>query len=38
MAMDALGATPDKLEPFLAEPLGLTKFLNDAEGGQAWAF
>ncbi|BAU49751.1 hypothetical protein SVA_3203 [Sulfurifustis variabilis] len=38
MAMDVLGATPDKLEPFLAEPLGLTKFLNDAEGGQAWTF
>lgn len=38
MAMDVLCATHDELEPFLEEPLGLTKFLSDAAGSQAWTF
>lgn len=38
MAMDVLGAAPGDLEPFLAEPLGLTKFLEDAEDAQVWTF
>lgn len=38
MAMDVLGATPEHLEPFLSEPLGLTKFLSDADGAQVYTF
>ena len=38
MAMDVLSAHPEDLEPYLAEPLGLTKFLSDAAGGQVWTF
>ena len=38
MAMDVLGAKPEELEPYLAEPLGLTKFLNDSAGSQVWTF
>ena len=38
MAMDVLSANPEDLEPYLAEPLGLTKFLSDAAGGQVWTF
>lgn len=38
MAMDVLSAKPEDLEPYLAEPLGLTKFLSDAAGSQAWTF
>ena len=38
MAMDVMGLEPDALEPFLAEPLGLTKFLDDAADGQVWSF
>jgi peroxiredoxin family protein len=38
MAMDVLGAKPDQLEPYLSEPLGLTKFLSDAADGQVWSF
>lgn len=38
MAMDVLGARPDELEPWLKGPLGLTKFLSDAEGAQVWSF
>jgi len=38
MAMDVLSAKPGDLEPYLAEPLGLTKFLSDAAGSQAWTF
>lgn len=38
MAMDVLGVVPEGIEPFLAEPLGLTRFLSDAEDGQVWTF
>ncbi len=38
MAMDVLGANPEDLEPYLAEPIGLTKFLTNAEGGQILTF
>jgi peroxiredoxin family protein len=38
MAVDVLGVTRDDLEPWIAEPLGLTKFLSDAHGGQVWSF
>lgn len=38
MAMDVLGTTREQLEPYLDEPLGLTKFLSDAAGDQAWTF
>lgn len=38
MAMDVLAAKPEDLEPFLGEPLGLTKFLSDAADGQVWTF
>jgi len=38
MAMDVMGIEPAALEPYLAEPLGLTKFLDDARDAQAWTF
>ncbi len=38
MAMDVLGAEPEDLEIFLAKPIGLTKFLTDAEGGLVMTF
>ncbi len=38
MAMDLLGVERGALEPFLGEPLGLTKFLADADGAQVWTF
>ena len=38
MAMDVMGIERDALEPYLGEPLGLTKFLHDARGGQIWSF
>jgi peroxiredoxin family protein len=38
MAMDVLGVETDALESFLSEPLGLTKFLEDTQGAQAWSF
>jgi len=38
MAVDVLGVGPKDLEPWLGEPLGLTKFLSDADGGQVWSF
>lgn len=38
MAMDVLSAKPEDLEPYLAEPLGLTKFLSDAANSQVWTF
>ena len=38
MAIDVLGVKEGELEPWLGEPLGLTKFLSDAEGGQVWSF
>jgi peroxiredoxin family protein len=38
MAVDVLGVGTGDLEPWLCEPLGLTKFLSDAHGGQVWTF
>jgi len=38
MAVDVLGLQSGDLEPWLAEPLGLTRFLADAQGGQSWSF
>lgn len=38
MAMDVMGIGKDELLPFLAEPLGLTKFLSEAAGAQTWSF
>lgn len=38
MAMDVLGIGEDELEPYLSEPLGLTKFLIDAADNQVWTF
>ncbi len=38
MAVDLLSLKPDSLESYILEPLGLTKFLSDVEGGQIWSF
>jgi len=38
MAVDVLALGPGDLEPWLGEPLGLTKFLADAHGGQVCSF
>lgn len=38
MAMDVLGLGKDDLLPYVGEPLGLTRFLDDASGGQYWTF
>jgi peroxiredoxin family protein len=38
MAMDVLGVEREGLESYLGEPMGLTKFLDDAQGAQAWTF
>ncbi len=38
MAMDVMGVEPAALEPWLGEPLGLTRFLDDARGAQVWTF
>ena len=38
MAVDVLAIKPEHLEPYISEPLGLTKFLSDIEGGQIWSF
>jgi len=38
MAMDLLGLEREGLEPYLGEPLGLTKFLADSDGAQVWTF
>ena len=38
MAVDVLGLEAADLEPWLLEPLGLTKFLSDAHGAQVWSF
>ena len=38
MAVDVLGLKEGELEPWLGEPLGLTRFLADAEGAQTWSF
>lgn len=38
MAMDVMGVGRDDLLPFLGAPLGLTKFLSEAQGAQTWSF
>jgi len=38
MAMDLLGLKQTDLEPWIGEPLGLTKFLDDARSAQVWSF
>jgi len=38
MAMDILELKPGDLEPHLGEPMGLTKFLDDAADDQVWTF
>ncbi|MDH3318755.1 MAG: DsrE family protein [Betaproteobacteria bacterium] len=38
MAVDVLGVGPGDLEPWVREPLGLTRFLSDAHGAQVWTF
>ncbi|APZ41720.1 DsrE/DsrF/DrsH-like family protein [Acidihalobacter ferrooxydans] len=38
MAMDVMGIGKDDLLGFLGEPLGLTKFLSEADGAQTWTF
>lgn len=38
MAMDILRLERSDLEDYLSEPLGLTKFLDDATDAQAWTF
>jgi len=38
MAVDVLGVKESELEPWLGEPLGLTRFLADAVGAQTWTF
>ncbi len=38
MAVDIMGLSQDKLEDFVSESLGLTKFLDDASEGQIWTF
>lgn len=38
MAVDIMELNQDELEDYISEPLGLTKFLNDASEGQVWTF
>ena len=38
MAMDILETEVDDLEPYLSEPLGLTKFLSLTADSQIWTF
>ena len=38
MAMDVLALERAELEDWLGEPLGLTRFLADAQGAQTWSF
>ena len=38
MAMDILQLKEGDLEPHLGEPMGLTKFLDDAADAQVWTF
>jgi peroxiredoxin family protein len=38
MAMDVMGLREDQLAGCVSGPLGLTKYLNDAEGGQIVVF
>ena len=38
MALDVLGIGEDRLQPWIDGPMGLTRFLSDAEGGQMLTF
>ena len=38
MAMDVMQVDRAALEPWLGEPLGLTRFLDDARDAQVWSF
>ena len=38
MAMDVLALERENLEDFVGEPMGLTKFLDEASAGQVWSF
>jgi peroxiredoxin family protein len=38
MALDVLGCASADLEPYLGEPMGLTKFLDVAADSQVWTF
>ena len=38
MAIDILGLKQGDLEEFVSEPLGLTRFLSEADEGQVWSF
>lgn len=38
MAVDILGVAPAELDPWLDEPIGLTRFLSQTQGGQVWSF
>jgi peroxiredoxin family protein len=38
MAMDLLSLEPEALEPYMSEPLGLTKFLDGCKDAQVWSF
>jgi len=38
MALDILGLGAQDVEPFIGEPMGLTKFLEIAGEGQVWTF
>jgi len=38
MAMDVMGVAREALEPYVGEPLGLTKFLDEAAEAQVFSF
>ena len=38
MAMDLLGLEAEHLEGYIGEAMGLTMFLDESKGGQAWSF
>jgi peroxiredoxin family protein len=38
MAMDVLALEQRDLQDFVGEPMGLTKFLDEASAGQVWSF
>ncbi len=38
MALDVLGIDEDRLESFIDGPMGLTRFLSDADGGRILVF
>ena len=38
MAMDLLGLDQSQLESYFGEPMGLTMFLDAAQGGEVWSF